>query len=74
MITIGYYSNMYNLSKSTDHGSDYKWFIYGGGWLRELKYRYGLLFGTQIKRSIYNIGSHRSVEVVGLIEVLSILS
>ena len=49
--------------KSTYHGTDFKLSIQGGGRFRELKYRYGLLFGTQLKRLIS--GGARSGEVVG---------
>ena len=41
-----------NLSKSTNHGTDFKRSIQGGGRLWELEYLYGQLFGTEIKRSI----------------------
>ena len=27
-----------HLSKLTDHGTDFKWYIYGGGQFKELKY------------------------------------
>ena len=39
----------YNLSKSTDYGTDFKWLIYGGGRIREVEYMYGQSFGTELK-------------------------
>ena len=41
-----------HLSKSTDHGTDFKWSLYGGGRFMKLLYLYGRSFGTEIKRSI----------------------
>ena len=38
-----------NLSKSTDHGTTFKWSIYGGGRNRELQYSYACSFETQIR-------------------------
>ena len=49
------YNVQQNLSKVTDHGTNFKWSIYGGVQFRELEYRYsgilhGSSFGPQIKR------------------------
>ena len=30
----------------TDHGTDFKWTIYGGGWFKELEYRYNDIVRT----------------------------
>ena len=57
--------NYSKTSKSTDHATDFNGSIYGAGRFRELKYRYGWSFGTQIKRSLWGDGP--SVEVVGKI-------
>ena len=51
------------MSKSTDHGTEFKWYTQGGGQFREFGYCYNGLLGIHIKRSIY--GSIRYVEVVG---------
>ena len=48
--------NKKNLFKLTNHGTDFKWSIWGGGRFRELEYHYNgivwALVGAQIKRSL----------------------
>ena len=46
---IGSEDIQYNLSKSTDQGTDFKWFIYGGGRFRELKYLGSKYFTDQYR-------------------------
>ena len=49
-----------NLSKSTDHGTDVTWSIYGGDRHRELEY----LYGTEINRAMVDRGRWSAREVL----------
>ena len=41
-----------NLSKSTNHGTVFRWSIYGVGWIREFEYLHRQSFRTKIKQSM----------------------